>query len=248
MEFVSKSDVGKKRTNNEDSMYAKVYNDDVALFVVADGLGGYKSGEVASKIVVDIMSSFIEENINIILAKSNDDIKAILNEALNMANDKIYKLEKTDEKYNNMGTTIVTLLKVKDTLFSLSVGDTRMYHIDLGLNDIKQLTVDDTYVNELLKTNVITKEQAKIHPQKHVLTKAIGVFKTLEVEVKILDETEGYFILCSDGLTNMLSDSEILNCVKKTEFSNVAVKLVDLANEKGGNDNITVILTKKESK
>lgn len=244
MEFVANTDIGKKRANNEDSFFAKCYNDEIALYVVADGLGGYEGGEFASKMLVDSISNYIESNLERLPKLNENNIKNILNVSLNLANKKIYDLEKTDEKYKGMGTTIVLLLKVKSKLFYMSVGDSRMYHITSDFSKIEQITVDDTYVNELIKTNVITKEEAIDHPQKHVLTKAVGILKNINANVEILNKDKGYLLLCSDGVSNMLSCEEILEVFSKNDFSKLADNIIKKANLNGGNDNITVVIVK----
>lgn len=245
MEVIAKSDIGKKRTNNEDSFVIKRFNEDVSIFVVADGLGGYLSGEVASKVLTEVISLSIEENLENISFKSEEDIKKILETAVLKANEKIYKLEKTDAKYEGMGTTVVAVLKVMENIYYTSIGDTRLYYIPKDFKYIKQVTEDDTYVNELLRTKVINLEQAKNHPQKHVLTKAVGIMKDLEVNVYKLDMPFGYLLLCSDGLTNMLTDDNILKIIKNNEFEKTATALIENANQNGGVDNITLILIKE---
>lgn len=241
MKFTFKTDIGKKRKNNEDSLFTEEY-DDCSLFIVADGLGGYESGEVASKIFVEQFSNYIEKNLNI-LTENVDDITVynILKEALQTANLKIYEMEKTDKKYKSMATTCVVLFILKEKIYYLSVGDSRLYYINKEKESITQITEDDTYINELLKQDVINEEEAKIHPQRHVLTKAIGIIKNLTADVKKLDKNDGYLLLCSDGITTMMEDNEILDIYKSTKFENIAKELVKFANSKGGNDNITVI-------
>lgn len=245
MKIVAKSDVGKRRKNNEDSFLVKHFNEDVSLVIVADGLGGYLSGEVASKLLTEVISSYIENNIKNITLKSEEEIKAILENSVIKANEKIYNLEKTDEKYEGMGTTVVAILKVAEDIYYTSIGDTRMYYIPEYYKYIKQITEDDTYVNMLLKTKAITLEEAKNHSQKHVLVKAVGVAKTIDVKVEKLELPYGILLLCSDGLTNMVEDKEILQIIKNNKFENVADALVDMANTNGGNDNITVVLVKE---
>ena len=242
MRFVFKTDVGKKRKNNEDSVFVKKYDDNNSLCIVADGLGGYESGEVASYLLTEIMSKFLEQRLEEL--KNSDDlkIKKILEEALVLANEKIFDLEKTDIKYKGMGTTVVTVLEINSKLFYISIGDSRMYHVDSKMKKINQVTIDDTYVNELIKTNVIKEEEAKNHPQKHVLTKAIGILKKINVKSENLSISDGYLILCTDGLNNMINEKELLNIFKKNKFYDLADKLVDVANENGGTDNITVIV------
>lgn len=242
MKFVSKTDVGQRRTNNEDSIFAKIYNKDVALFIVADGLGGYESGEVASSILVDKISRYIEDNLELVVNYSEQKIKNVIHVALILANNEIYRLEKTDDKYKGMGTTVVLLLKVKSKLFYVSIGDSRMYYIPKNKSNITQITVDDTYVNELVRTNVINEDEASTHPQKHILTKAVGILRGIEFDVNTLDKKSGYVILCSDGITNMIKKEELLNSVKEIKFENLANELINLANKNGGVDNISAIV------
>ena len=209
MEFVAKSDVGRKRSNNEDSFFAKIYNENIALFIVADGLGGYASGEVASKIVTDTISTYVENNLNFLAAMNSKQIMESIKKVVLEANKKIYSLEKTDVKYDNMGSTVVLALKVSNDMYYTSIGDTRLYYISDKMDKIEQITIDDTYVNELIKTRIITEEEAKVHPQRHVLTKAVGITKDLKFNVEKLNKKRGYLLFCSDGLTNMLEDKEI---------------------------------------
>lgn len=246
MKFTAKTDVGKKRSNNEDAYFAKVYNEDISLYIVADGLGGYESGEVASNILIQVFSKCFEESIEDIDRATITDskVKSILTKALLTANDRIYKLEKTDAKYKGMGTTIVLVTKIYGKIYYMSIGDSRLYFLDENLTRIRQVTEDDTYVNELLRTHVIGPEEALNHPQKHVLTKAIGIFNKVDVSVRKLNSNGGYLLLCTDGLTNMLDSTEILEIFKKYEFEELATKLVFKANLRGGNDNITVVIIK----
>ena len=244
MKFVSRTDVGKRRKNNEDSIFSQIYDENTALFIVADGLGGYESGEVASSLLTKKISTYIYENVEQLKKCSDDQIKDILKIGLMLANDEIYRLEKTDAKYKGMGTTVVLVLIVEKKIYYLSVGDSRLYYIDKKAENIKQLTVDDTYVNELLKTKAIDETEAKTHPQKHVLTKAVGIIKNIGISVKELDKNDGYLVLCSDGITNMLLCKDILNCIKENEFDKTAYDLVDMANKNGGLDNSSVIIVK----
>lgn len=242
MKYVSKTDVGKKRKNNEDSIFSKIYNEDVALYIVADGLGGYESGEVASSLLVEKISKYVEDNLDVITEYTDQKIKNVIHVALILANNEIYRLEKTDKKYKGMGTTIVLLLKVKSKLYYISIGDSRMYYIPEDKSSIEQVTVDDTYVNELIKTNVINEDEASIHPQKHVLTKAVGIVRNIDFEVKTVDKKNGFVILCSDGITNMIEKEQLLETMKKTDFEDLADTYIEIANKNGGVDNISVII------
>ena len=141
-----------------------------------------------------------------------------------------------------MGTTAVLIAKINNKLYYESVGDSRLYYIDKDKDSIEQVTVDDTYVNELLKKKIINAKDAQNHPQKHVLTKAIGIFNKIDVQVNILDKNDGFVILCSDGLTNMITEDNILQTVRDNDFTVLADKFVDIANLNGGTDNITVVV------
>ncbi len=243
MEFVAKTDVGLRRSNNEDSYFAKKYSDEVSLYIVADGLGGYEGGEIASRLLTIKMSRYFEEHLNDDL-KDESVVSDILLTALDKINGEIYKMEKSSPKYNGMGTTIVLVAVIYNKVYYLSVGDSRLYYISNDRNSIKQITEDDTYVNTLLKTNAIEQKDVENHPQKHVLTKAIGVFKDIKTELHALNETSGYLLLCTDGLTNMLDNESILQVLQMKKFENTANEYIKKANENGGVDNTTVVVIK----
>ncbi len=242
MEFVSKSDVGRKREKNEDYLITNKYDNECTIYIVADGLGGYESGEVASKVASEIILAYVEK---CYMKDKRLDFKNILKESIILANDEIYKLEKTDVKYKNMGTTLVIVLIHNGNIFYTWVGDSRIYNINSSCDKIIQITEDDTYVNTLVKTNIIDETQAKNHPQKHMLTKAVGVFNKIDIDIYELDNSiNGYILMCTDGVSNMLSEKDILNIFKKNKFENTAEKIVAKANDKGGSDNITLIAIK----
>ena len=243
MEFVAKTDVGLRRSNNEDSYFAKKYSDEVSLYIVADGLGGYEGGEIASRLLTIKMSRYFEEHLNDDL-KDESIVSDVLLTALDKINGEIYKMEKSSPKYNGMGTTIVLVAVIYNKVYYLSVGDSRLYYISNDRNSIKQITEDDTYVNTLLKTNAIEQKDVENHPQKHVLTKAIGVFKDIKTELHVLNETSGYLLLCTDGLTNMLDNDDILQVLQMKKFENTADEYIKKANENGGVDNTTVVVIK----
>jgi protein phosphatase len=243
--YVAKSDVGRKREINEDYYLIKKLGNGCDLYIVADGLGGYESGEVASKICAEsVYENIIYDYEKIDKSKNKDKyISSMLKNIISVANDKIFNMEKTDIKYKGMGTTLLVVFRYFDSIYYLSIGDSRIYYIDKNLNGIVCLTEDDTYVNTLVKTNIITYEEAKNHPQKHILTKAVGVFKEIEVEVKKIDDKQGgYILLCTDGVTNMIKNSEILNIFKNNEFDIVAQKIIEESNDRGGIDNSTALV------
>lgn len=244
MKLTAKSDVGKIRENNEDSYYMKIIDENASLFIVADGLGGYLSGEVASSMLTKEVSEYLCKKSRWLKNASDEKIKYAISNAIKYANEKIYNLSESDLSYKGMGTTITLVFIINNRIFYTSIGDSRLYYIDSNLNNMEQITIDDTYVNELLKTNVINEDEAKSHPQKHVLTKAIGILPKIDLEVKTVDLGEGYLLLCTDGMSNMLTESEVINIFKSTKFDDVASNIIVRANENGGSDNITVIVVK----
>lgn len=242
MRYTARTDVGLKRENNEDNLYARVYDENTAIFVVADGLGGYSSGEVASKVAVNNVRDNFEVNLDTLKKSDEHDIKQFLKQLIQITNEKIYSMQMSNPKYKGMGTTIVLVAKINGQIYYESVGDSRLYYIDELKQNIEQITTDDTYVNELLKKNLIKKSEAATHPQRHILTKALGIFNKIDVQVDKLIRDKGYLILCSDGLTNMLTNDDILQAFNLKNFMTLADFLVDSANRNGGTDNITVIV------
>lgn len=242
MKYTARTDIGQKRENNEDFLFAKIYDDSTALFVVADGLGGYSSGEVASQMAVNSIKDNFELNLDVLKASDEEKIKQFFKQLMIVTNDKVFEVQKSNKKYNGMGTTITLVGKINNKLYYESIGDSRLYYIDVNKENIEQVTVDDTYVNELLKKKLIMKSEVENHPQKHMLTKAIGIFNKVDMQVNVLDKKDGFLILTTDGLTNMLSNEDILQTIKLNRFPAVSDVLVDMANRNGGTDNITVIV------
>jgi len=242
MKYTARTDIGQKRENNEDFLFAKIYDDNTALFVVADGLGGYSSGEVASQMAVNSIKDNFELNLDVLRASDEEKIKQFFKQLIIVTNDKVFDVQKSNKKYNGMGTTITLVGKVNNKLYYESVGDSRLYYIDANKENIEQITVDDTYVNELLKKKLIKKSEVENHPQKHMLTKAIGIFNKIDTQVDILEKDKGYLILTTDGLTNMLTNEDILQTVRLNRFLALSDIFVDAANRNGGTDNITVIV------
>ncbi len=229
------SDCGLERSLNEDSLYV---NEDIGLFIVADGMGGHNAGEVASSLAVTVVSAVIEED----LVVTKDPVE-LVKQAISRANATILEKSLNNTAWNEMGTTLLVALFVDHGLVIGHVGDSRAYSIEVG--QIKQLTEDHTFVAEWLKEGLITKEQARVHRQRHGLTEALGVTKEMEPEITVWpwEESSGCLLLCSDGLTEMIEDEEILAIVDASSNPLQACSnLVEAANKKGGADNITTIL------
>lgn len=241
MKIGYKSDVGKKRELNEDSIVI-VQCDAVhefeqvqaALFVVADGMGGHNAGEVASRLA----STKTAENIvKSVLEKGSID----LGKTIKDVNKDIYEYVKENPQYKDMGTTVTAAVVQGPIVHIGHVGDTRAYLIN---EEIIQVTKDHSLVQEIVDHQEITKEEARIHPQKHIITRAVGIHDTVEVDT-VTEYLYGddYLLLCSDGLTDMVTDEEMYDIIKThADPQTICDALVDTANERGGSDNISVIV------
>ncbi len=228
------TNIGNHRKRNEDYIITHEFNEKVKVFIVLDGVGGSNSGDIASKLTGDKVLEYLEKNMDL-----NNITESIIKEAMMYVNKEIYTMSNSIKKYNGMGTTISLLLLNEQVAYFVSVGDSRIYYIKDGM---EQITEDDTYINALLKDKIINKEEAENHPQKHMLVNAIGLNKNLKCKVfkknvKKMDK----FLLCTDGLTNMLDDKEIFKVINKTKKEKVCEALVLMANKRGGTDNISVV-------
>lgn len=238
MKVVSATNVGNYRKNNEDSY---LINESKNLYILADGMGGHLAGERASKMATEIIASDFE---NAREVKKIEDAIEILSSSIRDANRKIFISSEEHEDYRGMGTTLSCGIILDDVLVYSNIGDSRIYKIN---RDMEQITRDDSFVNYLMEIGEITEEEAKVHPKKNVLTKAMGTTEDIDVLVNTLKiEKNDIFLFCSDGLTNMIPDEEIFKIVKENTPEVVKDKLLDLALENGGMDNITFILVFNE--
>lgn len=229
------SDVGLKRSLNEDFAFY-LEKEDFKVYVVADGMGGHNAGEVASKMAVMEIVDYIEK-------KFSDDTKEnLIIKSIENANEKIFNFSKTAENLYGMGTTVTACLLTKSFIHIANVGDSSCLAVKNG--NIKKITKDHSLVQELVDSGSISEKEAVNHPKKNIITRALGTSSKVSVDVFPLNNNEyDMYILCSDGLTNELTSEEILEVIKsESNYINIANKLVDLAKEKGGRDNITVLL------
>lgn len=240
MKVAYKKDKGKKRENLEDNILVE---EDKGIFLLADGMGGHQAGEIASDMAVNEAYSYLKDRVN--EANSEKDICKLLIEALFKANDAIREKSKTDLNLMGMGTTLVEMIIKGNKAYICHIGDSRAYLIREG---IKQITKDQTVGDYLVEHNIMKRED--VPPQKwHTLTQAVGVSDNLVPELNQVELNDGDFLLlCSDGLTNMLSDDEIFKIARKhgDDIGKTVGVLIKEANNKGGNDNIAVVLVKYE--
>lgn len=242
MEIFAKSDLGKARDINEDAIYIPEEDLGINVYILADGMGGYQGGDVASQLAVTAARSYILNNYEITFEEKEDILK-LVNGAIEYANMVVAEKAKTDKKLNKMGSTLEVLLIIKNDAYIGHVGDSRIYMI--RDKKIKKLTTDHSYIQKLITDGRITKEESSKHPDKNMITKAIGTEILVEAELihKKLN-TNDILILCSDGLTNLVNDKEILEIVLNSFDEDIAEKLIDKANELGGTDNVSVIVVK----
>jgi protein phosphatase len=247
------SDVGRKRRSNEDSYST---SDDLRLYVVADGMGGHAAGEVASRLAVEAIGRHISSASpdvpptvpSEISTRSIDETalpvpaRRVLN-AIRLANQEIVRSVRRDQSMRGMGTTVVLAYIQGRRAYIGSVGDSRAYLVRGG--DIRQLTDDHTFVNEQVRSGTLTPQEARRHPARNILTRAVGSQEDIEADLIEEDlQPEDLLLLCSDGLTNMVEDQEILETLRRDGVDPVsgAQALIDLANDRGGDDNITAVV------
>lgn len=238
MKAYAKTDIGSKRSMNQDSLYCN--ENQVGsfqnLFIVADGMGGHRAGDHASKLCVESIVSSIEKS-------GHKTPVTIFEEAVTNANRTVYEEAKANPEYDGMGTTMVACTLLGDKLYIANIGDSRLYLID---DEIQQITSDHSLVEEMVKIGNITEREARVHPHKNIITRALGIDSSVHADYfEISVNKFNYILMCSDGLSNMLEDEDMEYIIKHSETVEQAVnKLVDKANENGGDDNITVIVVR----
>lgn len=235
------SDIGKTRDKNQDAYYISK-DDELELYIVADGMGGHKCGEVASRMALDIVKdNFLNSKKSL---DNKDDVLSLIKESIQKANIKIYLESLEMKECYGMGTTITLSYIFKDSILIGHIGDSRAYLIEDG--EIEQITEDHSYINQLLKNGTISLEESKVHPKKNIITRAVGTSSIVEVDIFQRKYKEGdILLLCSDGLYNMLTEEEIYRVFNKgLGMQESCEMLTEMANEKGGLDNITIVAIK----
>ncbi|MDD5167793.1 MAG: Stp1/IreP family PP2C-type Ser/Thr phosphatase [Syntrophales bacterium] len=251
MRTAAMTDVGRVRLNNEDSYYA---NDEIGLFVVADGMGGHASGEIASKMTVDIIRDYFKgsgKNQPVQIGpymRDYSDVTNRLASAIRLANMAVYEASLSSPELQGMGTTVAAIQIAGNRLSIAHIGDSRVYLI--RAENIEQLTDDHSVVYEQIKRNLISKEDASKSEIRNILTRALGISDDAEVDLAEMTLSPGdILLLCSDGLNGMVDDTDILSIILASDDPPAACKkLIAAANANGGKDNITVVLIYTENK
>lgn len=236
MRSCSMTDTGVKREMNQDYFFASEtpVGNLPNLFIVADGMGGHKAGEYASRYTIERVVASVSRN-------SSDEPVTILNEAIQKANSILIEEAREDTDKSGMGTTIVVATIIGRKLIAANVGDSRLYVMS---DKLHQITRDHSLVEEMVRMGEVGEREARKHPKKNIITRAIGVFDTVEVdffEVELEERDE--LLLCSDGLSNMIEDDVISQIMRKqVDVDEQVLELVRTANTNGGKDNITAII------
>ena len=238
LKIVAKTDKGKIRESNQDAYAVGELPGEVAWAVVCDGMGGHAGGNIASALAVKVISDKITSCYN---AKMRDSsIKNLLDSAITAANIEVFDMADSHNELYGMGTTVVCAIVRGDRVFIAHAGDSRAY---IATQDsVKQITVDHSVVQDLVNSGKITEDEAEHHPNKNLITRAVGIDKAIDIdfaEADLLDNET--LILCTDGLSNYVSDTELLEDIKDGQYYAFADRLVKRANHNGGGDNITVV-------
>lgn len=238
MQFAGQTDIGLVRKSNQDAYNVGSLSENVVWAVVCDGMGGANGGNIASETAVDaitkdVLSSYQE-------SMDSEAVKSLLVSAVEGANAKVYHKAKQDESLEGMGTTAVLALIQNNTIHLVNVGDSRAYL--LTREDVTQITRDHSIVQEMLESGEITEEQARNHPRKNIITRALGVDDTVVVDYfQIPFEEHAKLILCSDGFSGSISPERIYHFSRGLSAEKITKRAIELAKEAGGNDNITVV-------
>ena len=242
MEVWGATDQGKVRKMNQDYYRCQALGKGQFLAVVCDGMGGAKSGDVASRLASDVFREEVRQNAK--PQMTQQEIVKLLVGAVESANQAVYEQAGVSSDFAGMGTTLVAAFMQDNQVFIVNVGDSRCYYV--VEDDINQVTEDHSVVGMMVARGQITEEEARNHPNKNLITRAIGTEKTVSCDCFYLSLARGdYLLLCSDGLSNMVSNSELLyEIVHGGDESDCCNRLIDIAKTRGAPDNITVVLIK----
>lgn len=237
MEIALLTDVGQKRSNNQDYVNRYTNRAGIDLIVLADGMGGHRAGHIASEMTAtDLGASWVDTQLNTL-----NDVREWMVAVLEEENKKIYQLGQTDE-YKGMGTTLEAVVIIDQQMIYAHVGDSRIGLLRNG--EYQQLTSDHSLVGALVRAGQLSEEEARLHPQKNIITQSIGQHQPVEADIAIKTLEPGdYVLINSDGLTNMVSKEDIRDILSsEVPLENMAESLIRFANNAGGTDNITVAL------
>lgn len=242
MRIVAKTDKGIVRDSNQDAYAVGEFSDEVVWSVVCDGMGGAAGGNIASALAVKVISDKINASYRDNMKDAS--IKNMLDSALTAANIEVYDFSVVKPELQGMGTTVVCAIVRDNQAYIAHAGDSRAYVVNR--DEITQITTDHSMVQDLLSKGKITSEEAENHPNKNIITRAVGVDKSIKIDFAQVDLNDNdVLLLCTDGLSNYVSNDEILEIMSDGKHYAYADRLVNKANNNGGGDNITVVIISK---
>ena len=245
MKGFAKTDVGKAREMNQDYYSIPSSEDDLQLYILADGMGGYNGGEIASRLAAETTKNYIQNNFEKI-EHDKEAISKLIKDAIEYANMVVYEESKKDENLQGMGTTLVLSVITDDYILFGNVGDSSGFVMKKKV--LYKVTKDHTLVNLLVESGELTKEEAVNHPRKNVLMRALGANNPIDVDIFDVDINSDAILLCSDGLTNMLTKEQIEKVLNSDlSLEEKIVKLVRKSNLRGGTDNVSIAYLERES-
>ena len=237
--FIGGTDTGKVRLQNQDAFVFHKVSDHTGYAIVCDGMGGEKAGDVASSTACGLIEHFFRRDIRDGMTEMS--IKAVIFSAISAANAKVYSMAQENPDYQGMGTTLVLAVVIENQMHIVNIGDSRIYMAEKKA--VKQLTRDHTLVQELMDRGELSEEEALNHPQKHYITRAIGVSDTVDIDYQMYElNEESVVLLCTDGLSNYLKISQLPGLLQKCIKEDDIHTLIDYANDQGGSDNITAVI------
>jgi len=234
------TDPGLVREQNQDAFMLHQLSENTCLAVVCDGMGGARSGNVASSLALEVFSQHVLENVKEVM--TGEEIDALLQEGALLANEKVFEKSRSAEEFEGMGTTLVAVFVEEKCAHIINIGDSRAYYI--GKRGIQLVTRDHSFVQMMVQRGDITPEEARQHPGKHLITRAVGTEELVEADLYHVElEPDDCIALCSDGLSNMLADQEILFEIAHGETrDDCCQRLLEIAKHRGAPDNVTVAL------
>lgn len=238
MQIFAKTDKGMVRNVNQDAYAANILSDGSAFAVVCDGMGGANAGDVASKTAVEVISRYVTNSYA--PSMTLDDIARLLNNAVVSANIEIFDMSQTNADLNGMGTTAVITVVRGEKAVIVNVGDSRAYLIN---GKLTQITRDHSVVQSLVESGKLSMSEARVHPEKNVITRALGVENDILCDAYCVDfSSDDKLLLCTDGLSNFVDGTDILYIVNNTPCDKISDLLIQKANKNGGRDNITAVV------
>lgn len=239
MQVFGKTDVGKTRNTNQDSYAFGKFGDGVIWAIVCDGMGGANGGNIASALCVESVTNSLKKGYRSGMSESS--VHNLMESAVATANAKIFDMAARSTKLRGMGTTVIIAIITQNCAYFAHAGDSRAYLLSNG--ELSQVTVDHSVVQTMMQSGKITAEEARVHPNKNVITKALGVEEIIEADYDAVDFSQNdKFLLCTDGLTNYISNDKIFEIISLNKPETAVEKLILAANKNGGGDNITAVI------